>query len=212
MNIPPQRYAKGDRYYGSKASRYERKRRKQDWWHVEQDEMQVLLSKLPDGLSVVDIPFGTGRFVPYYLEKDFKVHGLDASGDMIEAARQEIGADFDKCDAIVGSAMDLPYEDGQFDLVVSTRFLRDIILFKDAKTALSEFIRVSKKYLIIQLGEAISDGRQVADDETWHSTMSAEMNLAILAEHGLDVLDRRLVKKDPDENSRIHHILCQKLD
>lgn len=204
-------YAKGDRYYGKTALRYEKKRKKQDWWHVEQTEMESLLGSLPDGLTVVDVPFGTGRFVPFYLAKGFKVSGLDASHEMLVSAKDALGADYDACTAITGSAMDLPYADGQFDLMVSTRFLRDIILFGDAKKALSEFIRVSSRHVIIQLGEAITGGRMPDDTETWHSVMSPEMIEETLKGHGLEILEKRLVKHDPEENSRIHHILTRKL-
>jgi len=204
-------YAKGDRYYGNTASRYEKKRKKQDWWHVEQTEMESLLETLPDGLKVVDVPFGTGRFVPFYLAKGFKVSGLDASHEMLASAKDALGADYDSCTAITGSAMDLPYDDGQFDLMVSTRFLRDIILFGDAKKALSEFIRVSSGYLIIQLGEAITGGRIPDDTETWHSVMSPQMIEETLNAHGLEIVEKRLVKSNPDENSQIHHILCRKI-
>ena len=203
--------AKGDRYYGKKAERYETRRKKQAWWHVEQNEMRDLLSGLPNGLSVIDIPFGTGRFVPYYLEKNFKVAGLDASQDMIESARNILGDDIDRCETRVGSAMDLPYEDNEFDLLVSTRFLRDIIVFGDAKRALNEFVRVTRQFLIIQLGEAISGGRTPSDDETWGSSMSSEANEALLKDVGLEILDKRLVKNDAEENSHIHHVLCRKM-
>jgi len=108
--------------------------------------------------------------------------------------------------------MSLPFEENQFDLLVSTRFLRDIIHFADAKRALAEFARVTRKHFVIQLGEAISGGRAVEDDEIWHSTMSAEMNVRILEEHGLKIIEKRLVKEDEAENSRIHHVLCQKGD
>ena len=210
MDIKKQTYAKGDRYYGNTAERYEKKRKKQDWWHVEQTEMEALLATLPDELSVVDIPFGTGRFVPYYLAKGFKVAGLDVSHEMLASAKTSLGADYDSCTAITGSAMSLPYADDQFDLLVSARFLRDIILFGDAKKALSEFVRVTKSHLIIQLGEAIDGGRTPDDDETWHSTMSSKMNQDLLGEYGLEIVEKRLVKADPDQNSLIHHLLCRK--
>ena len=79
---------KGDRYYKEIASKYEEKRKKQAWWHVEQDQMAQLLDQLPDGMSVVDIPFGTGRFVPMYRKKGFEIAGLDASEDMISTAQK----------------------------------------------------------------------------------------------------------------------------
>ena len=69
---------KGDTYYKDIASNYEKKRKKQAWWHVEQEQMAQLLDQLPDGMSVVDIPFGTGRFVRMYRKKGFKIAGLDA--------------------------------------------------------------------------------------------------------------------------------------
>ena len=79
---------KGDTYYKDIASKYEKKRTKQAWWHVEQEQMSQLLDQLPDGMSVVDIPFGTGRFVPMYRKKGFKIAGLDASEDMISTAQK----------------------------------------------------------------------------------------------------------------------------
>ncbi|MCL3883898.1 hypothetical protein [Marivita sp. GX14005] len=63
--------AKGDRYYGGTAAKYDQVRQKQAWWHIEQEALGSLLDTLPKGLSVVDIPFGTGRFVPHYLERGF---------------------------------------------------------------------------------------------------------------------------------------------
>ena len=79
---------KGDTYYKEIASKYEDKRKKQAWGHVEQDQMAQLLDQLPDGMSVVDIPFGTGRFVPMYRKKGFEIAGLDASEDMISTAQK----------------------------------------------------------------------------------------------------------------------------
>ena len=95
---------KGDTYYKEIASKYEEKRKKQAWWHVEQDQMAQLLDQLPDGMLVVDIPFGTGRFVPMYRKKGFEISGLDASEDMISTAQKILGSDFDGIDARVGDA------------------------------------------------------------------------------------------------------------
>ena len=157
---------KGDRYYDKVAFRYERKRQRQEWWHVEQREMQELLDLLPRNLSVVDVPFGTGRFVPYYLDRGYQIHGLDASHDMLSAAHRALGDEaYSKCTCVTGTASKLPYSDEQFDLLVSTRFLRDIVVFSEAQTMLAEMARVTKKYAIIQLGEN-PDGhmRPEADD------------------------------------------------
>jgi SAM-dependent methyltransferase len=94
--------AKGDSYYNRVAQNYEAKRTQQSWWHVEQDAMQELLAELPRGLEVVDIPFGTGRFVPFYQDNGYRVAGLDASADMIAAAQTALGDRFEGLDVRVG--------------------------------------------------------------------------------------------------------------
>lgn len=202
--------AKGDSYYGKVARNYEKRRRKQDWWGVEQEEMKSLLDTLPDGLSVVDVPFGTGRFVPYYVAHGYKIHGVDASNEMLATAEEILGDDYKKCDVTIGSAMALDFKDGAFDLLVSTRFLRDIIVARDAKQALSEFARVAKKYAIIQLGEHTGAGEEVDPNVVLGSRLSAQGNADMLAEVGFKIVDKRLVKDDSDVNSKIFHFLCEK--
>lgn len=201
---------KGDSYYGKKSVNYEKRRKKQDWWHVEQREMLALLSELPRNLSVIDIPFGTGRFVPYYLEFGYQVHGLDASEDMLEAAKVALGDQYERCKTRTGNAAALPYEDGEFDLVVSTRFLRDIILFKDALKMLSEMARVTSKYAIIQLGENPDRHREPDDNEVMGSSMSRDRVDQMLRKVKLEAVERRLVKQGDDEGD-IHHVFCKKV-
>jgi ubiquinone/menaquinone biosynthesis C-methylase UbiE len=203
--------AKGDSYYGKVAANYEKRRAKQGWWKVEQEEMLSLLETLPEGLSVLDVPFGTGRFVPYYVDRGFTIHGLDASIEMLSAARKSLGDNFNKCKVSVGSAMEMDFNDNQFDLLVSTRFLRDIIVAKDAKKALSEFARVTKQYAIIQLGENTQDYSEEIDPEViLESKLSAGANAELLGEVGFEVIEKRLVNSDSDANSNIYHILCRK--
>ena len=77
------RAVKGDTYYGKVAANYQKRREKQPWWQVEQDEMERLLDKLPREVSVLDVPFGTGRFVPFYLDRNYSISGLEISEAMI---------------------------------------------------------------------------------------------------------------------------------
>ncbi len=204
--------AKGDSYYGKVAANYEKRRAKQDWWQVEQKEMKSLLDGLPRGLSVVDIPFGTGRFVPYYIERGYKIHGLDASIEMLNTASSLLGDQFNECSVMTGNAIELPYSDNQFDLVVSTRFLRDIIVSDDAKKALKEFARVTKKYAIIQLGQNTKPkGEPVDPGMVLGSRLSETGNRKLMKDSGFKIVDKRLVKSDPDISSDIFHFLCEKL-
>lgn len=202
---------KGDKYYGRTAEIYNKKRSRQKWWHVEHEEMRSLLAGLPEGLSVVDIPFGTGRFVPLYLERGFTISGLEISDHMVRAAEKDLGDDFRHCDVKIGSATDIPFADGAFDLVVSTRFLSNIILFPDARKALSEFARITRKYGIIQLGHNVGDTRTPDEDETMDTCMSKEAVDALLLANDLRVIERRLVLEGPAEGGEMHHILCEKI-
>jgi ubiquinone/menaquinone biosynthesis C-methylase UbiE len=205
--------AKGDSYYGNVAANYQIRRAKQSWWQVEQTEMKGLLHALPKGLSVLDVPFGTGRFAPLYMRRKFEVYGVDVSSDMLLAAKDTLGETFDACKTTTGSATDLPYRDESFDLVVSVRFLRDIIVKSDAETALSEFARVTKKYAILQLGQSISKGINLSaldDDIPLLSQLDALGNKQLLAKHGFKIVDSKRVKSDPADNSEIYHFLCEK--
>ncbi|MEO0567844.1 MAG: class I SAM-dependent methyltransferase [Pseudomonadota bacterium] len=201
---------KGDKYYGRVAEIYNKKRSKQKWWHVEHEEMRSLLSTLPEGLSVVDIPFGTGRFVPLYTDRGFKVSGLEISGHMVAAARKDLGNQFADCDVRIGSAMDVPFDSESFDLVVSTRFLSNIVTYADARKALYEFNRISRRYGILQLGHNIGETVQPDPNQTMDTIMSKKAVDDLLGEFGFKILERRLVLEGPAEGGQMHHILCEK--
>lgn len=202
---------KGDKYYNNTAQNYEKRRKKQDWWHVEQRELRGLLKTLPENLSVVDIPFGTGRFVLDYLERGYSVSGLDVSSHMIRTAGEILGDSFVDVDAITGDATDLPYKDEEFDLLVSTRFLRDIVTLKVAKKILSEFSRVTKKYAIIQLGQNLGDDMRPDENGTMGGSFSAQEIDELLLEYNFRVIEKRLVHSLPNDNSEIFHMLCEKV-
>lgn len=202
-------YVKGDRYYGNTASRYQVKREKQSWWHVEQREMQLMLKKLPDNLKVVDIPFGTGRFVKFYNEKNFEVHGLDASNEMIEQAKRELGDEYGATNAVTGTSTALPFSDDEFDLLVSTRFMHSIIVFSDVKKTLTEFSRVTKHHAILQLGISVKPVDDYPkDNERMDCRLSREELDALLAKHKFEITDQALVKDD-EENGEIYNFLCR---
>jgi len=141
----------GDTYYGSRAEDYLAKRHQQEYWHLEQKQIVKMLSQLPKGSSVLDVPFGTGRFVKDYLQNEFNVTGLDASEDMLKVAKKELGELFNKINVSVGDATQLPYPDQSFDYVVCIRFLTHIVNYEQARAVLREFRRITRNQLILQL-------------------------------------------------------------
>lgn len=210
QQVKRKRAVKGDTYYGKAAASYEVRRTKQGWWHEEHRQMEACLSDLPRSLDVLDVPFGTGRFMPIYAARQDRVHGLDSSSDMLAEAMRLRGGEMNGCKTFVGSAMALPFEDSTFDLLVSTRFLSDIITFADARVALDEFRRVTRSFAVLQLCETNDgQGHVPADEAAMRDLMEREQNDALLTEHGFTPVERYLVREDEDRVSRVHHILCK---
>jgi len=141
----------GNVYYTRKAKGYFSKREKSKEWISEQEILAELLKDIPNNTKVLDIPFGTGRFVDLYLEKRMDIYGLEISQDMINSAKTILGKSFQKCNIEIGDATEkLPFEDNTFDLVVCFRFLK-FLSYEKAKQLLYEFKRVTKSHVIILL-------------------------------------------------------------
>jgi SAM-dependent methyltransferase len=86
--------------------------------------------------KILDVGCGTGRHLALF-DGSNELHGLDLSESMLaEAAVKNPSAKF--CS---GSADSLPYPDGTFDVVMSSRVLQHL---KDQKKAVSEMARVLK--------------------------------------------------------------------
>jgi ubiquinone/menaquinone biosynthesis C-methylase UbiE len=207
------RKPKGNQYYGDVAEGYAERRSKQDWWHTEQSVMRELLRDVPAGAKVLDVPFGTGRFVPYYLEKGMEVHGIDISDAMIAAAGKELGAQFEKCTAKVGDATRLPYPDASFDVVSSFRFLDTILSFGDAKKALAEFSRVTKSQAILEISvrkESLARPRLPREDEVMGGLLYPRELEELLATFRLRIVKKSDVIKDTGD-WHMHAYLCEKI-
>ena len=53
-------------YTASVAAAYELDRRGERIWQLEQDHLERELEDAPRGARILDIPIGTGRFIPIY--------------------------------------------------------------------------------------------------------------------------------------------------
>jgi len=78
------------------------------------------------------------------------VFGVDISKDMLVVAKKYLGDAYNRCNIKVGSAEQLPFENNSFDLIVSCRFFT-LIPMDLAKRVLSEFYRVSKSKIILNI-------------------------------------------------------------
>ena len=71
-------------YLGKVASTYLQDRAATVLWHEEHIYMARFMKQLPDNLKVIDVPVGTGRFVPFYEMKGWQLTGVDVSPEMLE--------------------------------------------------------------------------------------------------------------------------------
>src|SRR3954463_9263586 len=99
----------------------------------------VARAAIARGERVLDVACGTGNAALLAAAAGARVHGLDAAPRLIEVARAraaEAGLD---AEFVVGDALDLPFDDGVFDAVVSGF---GVIFVPDPARAIAEIVRV----------------------------------------------------------------------
>ncbi len=134
-------------YRGQTVEQYDEKRRKRKKWKKELDAVQKLCAHFDPETSVLDVPLGTGRFVPIYREKSHRVYGLDISLEMLARARGKMTPE-DNCSMMLGQAQALPFNDDAVDYVVCIRLL-NWASTAVAKEMIREFSRVARHGLVL---------------------------------------------------------------
>ena len=71
------------KYKGEIAATYLEKRAHKPGWHLENLALASFISSMPSGFKVLDVPFGTGRFMPIYTAKQGQLTGVDISEEML---------------------------------------------------------------------------------------------------------------------------------
>ena len=140
-----------DHYHGDVARDYLKKRLQQESWHREQAVVGELLGTLPEGITVLDVPVGTGRFVEMCDDRRMSVTGVDISQDMLDMARETLGDElYGRCRMIKGSADELPFDAAAFDLVICFRFF-GLIPLALSERVMKELRRVCGRWMIIRV-------------------------------------------------------------
>ncbi|MCP5006194.1 MAG: class I SAM-dependent methyltransferase [Planctomycetes bacterium] len=138
------------KYTGIFASKYNERRISEPIWDREQDAFKKCLRSLPDKTTIIDIPIGTGRFIEFYKELGFKAQGVDISKDMLREAQKTAEKASYHMEYIHGDALNLPQNESECDYVVCARLL-NWVPFHVLVSMLKEFMRVSKKGMILQI-------------------------------------------------------------
>jgi ubiquinone/menaquinone biosynthesis C-methylase UbiE len=135
-------------YGANEANTYDVDREGERHWRLEHAFVEKLLRRSKP-TSLLDVPVGTGRFLPLYQAVP-DVHGIDLSPDMLLQAKRcaaSIGALNPVLE--VGSIFDLPLADSSVDLTLCCRLLH--LLPEDRlAAAFAEVFRVTRKTVCAQ--------------------------------------------------------------
>ena len=114
-----------------------------------------------DGDAVLDVGCGPAVALRDYASKrQISAHGIDYSENMIEAARRNLAetAPGLEIELRVASVTDLPYPDGEFDVVTSHRCLMALLDWERQQDALREIHRVLKPGGMLVMMEGTFEG------------------------------------------------------
>lgn len=101
--------------------------------------IEELFAELPKGAKILDVGCGTGEHLERAAKADLKPHGIEPAPAMLEIARNKVPA----AEIREGVATELPFSDGEFDLVIMVEVLRYLDR-SDIEKALAEARRVLK--------------------------------------------------------------------
>lgn len=141
------RQAGDEAYDAAIAASYEEDRQHERIWGVEQAYMERAVAAMPVGATVLDLPVGTGRFIPAYQARQLRVLGLDISQAMLDQARARVTAP--GIELRLGDARAIDAPDASFDYVVCWRLLH-LLSPDDAREIIAELARVTRGTLLLQ--------------------------------------------------------------
>jgi SAM-dependent methyltransferase len=145
-------YPAAQKYLGDVAKDYLVRRKAHPTWQWEQAQVEEFIRAHGGTPSVLDVPFGTGRYTDLYLKAGWTVHGCDISPDMISEAAREMGAEaFSRCDVKIAPAEQMPYDTASMDVIVSSRFIQWLPTLAHVDRVFAEFARVGRGQMLVQL-------------------------------------------------------------
>lgn len=144
----PQMHGAG-KYHGAIATGYDAKRESDPKWVIEQKIITGMLDDLPPETIVFDCPVGTGRFLPFYIEKGFHFIGMDKSRDMLVEAGKKVDALAAKAvgELHVGDVRNTGLNDKAVDVAVNCRITRWLSP-SDCQVMLKEMQRIARQRII----------------------------------------------------------------
>lgn len=132
-------------FYSEEASRYESTRYGSPYGRLfrllQRRALKEALGTAGEHERILDVATGTGQMLPVFRDTGAFVVASDLTAAMLAEARRVVSDDH--VSYCVGDAFSLPYADGQFDVVASSRFLH-LFDLASQQLLLKEMARVLK--------------------------------------------------------------------
>lgn len=175
------------KYHGAVSANYDAKRTGAPKWALEQDIIEGMLSDLPAGATVLDVPVGTGRFLPFYIDRGLRFIGMDISADQLGQAAAKVDARRATGELQLGDILATGLPAKSVDVALCCRITRWLGP-EQCQQMLREMQRVAKDRIIwtarianhphartIDLFEAALDGWRIT-----HNAVGIDMDYRIL--------------------------------
>lgn len=140
-------------FYSSEAAGYDN-RRYHSWYgrlysNLHNHAVDQALQSEPSTRMILEIASGTGHNLPVLSANGYLVTASDLTPEMLQFARQNLLSK-NNIVYVINDALNLPYADDRFDVVISSRFLH-LFSATQQQSIIAEMVRVLKpgKYLII---------------------------------------------------------------
>jgi len=166
---------------------------------IEENLFNDLLTNIPK-TDMLELGCGTGQWTEYFINKGFKLTGIDVSDEMLKFAHSKnLNADFINADS-----SQIPFDDNSFSTVSSITMLEFV---EDQNTVLQEAYRVLKPggWLILGCLNANSElGKNRKNDEVFgkanflnpeklnqklHAFSNLKMNFGVYFSPTFEILD-----------------------
>lgn len=203
----------GNTYFGEKAEIYDEHRQNDPYWKAEDDCVNEYVYRVSSEIkSVIDAPYGTGRFAPIYYKFNLSVIALDISSEMIEVAKRKHNKYIGNTKFFIQDMTRIPYPDSSVDLAVCFRFIPWIVSFQEAENSLAELSRVCSKYAIIELCVGNHDNINVTinKDKILWDKFNKEQLVIWLRKFNFEVIDVKFLFDD-EQHPGLSAFFCKKI-
>jgi len=108
---------------------------------LEKRVLRSLLGECPEAQTILEVGCGTGHFSRWFAQQGLRPVGVDRSAPMLTEARRHQVAGW-----VLGDAVQLPFQDGAFDLVA---FVTTLEFLEQPAKALREARRVARQGILL---------------------------------------------------------------